>query len=452
MLSLRLRLTLAYASFFAAALCVVAVLGTRLEFEALTHEQLDATETTVRIAEMIVESHRTGRPGVLETAIAKDGRLTGVVVRRTAPDGSPAAPLPAGPRGFESFSVKALLGLRPHAVRIGNETYLISPDLEGLRPAINACAITLAVSLVLALAIAWSAAWWLTGLAIRPLLTVTAELRRFSNGDFTPRLVRTKDRAELGALIAAYNGATARVAAAFEERRDLERHMRRFVADAGHELRTPLTVIDGFLQIMRKAPPGDAAVRERALATLQAQCSRMRVLVERLMVLARLERPAPYHAEPVDVAAIAADAIAAVTAARGGRVTLDAGDVPPVNADRADIHEAIGNLVENAVKYGGGTDVLVTVAADDAGVVLRVRDRGPGIPAPERGRVFERFFRGEGRGDVEGSGLGLAIVERAVARCGGSVVLERAAPGETTFALHLPAARAVRRKTVALEV
>ncbi len=83
---------------------------------------------------------------------------------------------------------------------------------------------------------------------------------------------------------------------------------------------------------------------------------------------------------------------------------------------------------------------------------MRVRDGGPGIPAQERARVFERFFRGEGRGDVDGSGLGLAIVERAVARCGGRVLLERAEPGETTFALVLPAARGRAPDATPLEV
>ncbi|MEA2720756.1 MAG: two-component system, OmpR family, sensor histidine kinase TctE, partial [Candidatus Eremiobacteraeota bacterium] len=90
--------------------------------------------------------------------------------------------------------------------------------------------------------------------------------------------------------------------------------------------------------------------------------------------------------------------------------------------------------------------------ARDESVVVRVRDGGPGIPAAERDRIFERFFRGDGRGDVEGSGLGLAIVERAVARCGGRVVLERAEPGETTFALEFPAARAPAPDPTPLEV
>jgi two-component system, OmpR family, sensor kinase len=453
MRSLRARLTLAYASLVAAALIVVAVLGTRLEFEALAHPTLDAVETSVRIAETIVAAHPDAPPGVLEGEIAAEARRDGVIVRVPPPNrGLGTGALPEPPRNVENLSVTSLLGLRPHTVRVGPDTVIIAPDLQRLRPALNTCGTTLAVSVVVAIAIAWAFARWLTGLAIKPLLTVTSELRRFAGGDFTPREVRTADREELGALIAAYNGATAKVAEAFEERRDVEQHMRRFVADAGHELRTPLTTIDGYLQILRKAQPDDLALRERALATLQAQTARMRALVERLMLLARLERPAPSQAGEIDVARVAAEAIADVTAARGGRVVLDASPLPPVVADDADVHEAIENLVDNAIKYGAGSEVRVTLAARDGLVVVRVRDGGPGIPADERERVFERFFRGDGRGEIEGSGLGLAIVERAVARCGGRVVLERAEPGETTFALEYPASRARVPDATPLEV
>ena len=453
MRSLRARLTLAYASLVAAALCLVAVLGTRLLFEALAHPTLDAVETSVRIAETIVAAHPNAPAGVLEGEIATEARREGVIVRVPPPNrGLGSGSLPDPPRNIDRLSITSLLGLRPHVVRVGSDTVIIAPDLQRLRPAFNTSGTVLAVSVFLSFAIAWAFARWLTGLAIRPLLTVTAELRRFANGDFTPREVRTADREELGALIAAYNGATAKVAEAFDERRDVEQHMRRFVADAGHELRTPLTTIDGYLQILRKAQPGDLVLRERALTTLQAQTARMRALVERLMTLARLERPAPSQAGEIDVARIAADAIADVTTARGGRVVLETSAVPPVAADDADVHEAIENLVDNAVKYGAGSDVVVTLSAPDGVVVVRVRDGGPGIPEAERARIFERFFRGDGRRDVEGSGLGLAIVERAVARCGGRVVLERADPGETTFALEFPAARARVPDATPLEV
>jgi signal transduction histidine kinase len=454
MRSLRARLTLSYAALVAAALIVAAALLARYAFDALAHPTLDAMEVSNRIAETIVAAHPHAAPATLERLIQLEAQRDGVVIRLPPPNRrSPAGSSPEIPRGIENLNLLSLLGARTHVVHVGGDVVVISPDYWRLRSAVNLYFETLGASIVLSILIAWLVARWITGQAIRPLLTVTAELRRFARGDFTPRLVRTGDREELGSLIDAYNGAAAKVAAAFEERRHVEEHMRRFVADAGHELRTPLTVIDGYLQILRKAKPDDATDRERALATLQAQTARMRVLVERLMLLARLERPQLAQTGAlVDVAAIAADAIAGVTSARGGDVTFEASDSPRIAADAAELHEAIGNLVDNAVKYGAGTAVAVTLAQTDDNVVVRVRDGGPGIPLAERARIFERFFRGDGRGDVEGSGLGLAIVERAAERCGGRVVLERADPGATVFALYFPAARPRVRDATPLRV
>ncbi len=454
MRSLRARLTLSYASLVAAALIVASVLLARFIFDALARPTTDALGVSARIAETIVAAHPHAPRAVVERLIQVEAQRDGVVVRVPPPNRrSPAGGPDEVPRGIENLNVVSLLGARPHVVHVRGDVVVIAPDYWRLRAAVNAYVEILGVCILLSIAVAWLVARWITGQAIRPLLTVTAELRRFAGGDFTPRLLRTNEREELGSLIAAYNGATEKVAAAFEERRFVEEHMRRFVADAGHELRTPLTVIDGYLQILRKTKPDDVAGRERALATLQAQTARMRVLVERLMVLARLERPQAVRPDAVvDVAAIAADAIAGVTSARGGEVVLHAASSPEILADAADLHEAIANLVDNAVKYGAGTPVAVTLNETDDEVIVRVRDGGPGIPRAERARVFERFFRGEGRGEIEGSGLGLAIVERAAARCGGRVVLERAEPGETTFALHLPAARPRVRDATPLEV
>jgi two-component system OmpR family sensor kinase len=269
--------------------------------------------------------------------------------------------------------------------------------------------------------ISWRVACWITNHAMAPLVTVTGELRRFASGDFSPRTVDSSERAELGYLIESYNSAAAQVAAAFAERTRVDEQMRRFVADAGHELRTPLTVIAGYVDILKAGGADEPAIRDGALNTLALETHRMRALVERLMALARLERPDAAKAVVVNVEALAARVISHVTAARGGNVALDSDAVVTVIADPAEPYEAINNLVENALKYGEATPVRVKVGRSNGTVTVRVHDGGPGIPEGERSHIFERFYRGEGRGDVDGSGLGLAIVERAVARCGGRV-------------------------------
>ncbi|HEY0393599.1 MAG TPA: ATP-binding protein [Candidatus Elarobacter sp.] len=439
MISLRARLTLSYALVVAVILIAVAVILTRFAFSFLTQPVSEAVDGAVRAAQAIVATHPHDDPRTVRVLVRDAATRPGVVV---------LFPPPGAPRRMprrdasDDLSLRSMLGLRPHQVILPDGSdVLIAPDMARLHGTITVYLESLAIAIGLAVALAWLVARWITAQALAPLFTVTSELRRFARGDFTQRPVSTNDRSEIGELTEAYNGATAQVAAAFAERSRVEAQMRRFVADAGHELRTPLTVVSGYLDVLQKGGVDDPAIRERAFTTLRTQTDRMRRLVERLMVLARLESPDFVSApELVDVAEIAAGAVADVVAARRGDVEVIAEKhATYVLADRGDLHEAIKNLVDNAVKYGGRTRVTVEVRNDDDNVVVRVRDRGPGIPENERTHLFERFFRGEGVGGVEGSGLGLAIVQRAAARSGGRVTLENGHRGATAFALTLPA-------------
>jgi two-component system OmpR family sensor kinase len=443
--SLRSRLTFSYAALVAVVLIVVAVVLTRFAFAFLAQPTLDAVTRRVAEANAIVAANPTLGARELGPLIKRRVSGHGVVVL-LPPTGMRAGPPPMDDQQhtMRSFSFTSLLGLRPHPVRLPDGSMiLIAPDLRRLASAVQLYLESLAFSIVAALVLAWAAARWIAAQAIAPLITVTSELRRFADGDFTPRPVTTNDRTELGALIAAFNGAAAQVSAAFEERVRVEEQMRRFVADAGHELRTPLTVVSGFLDVLERGGIADSAIRRRAFRTLRTQTLRMRRLVERLTALARLERADAAETETVDVTAIAQDAIAEVTTARRGDVALRVGGGDAlVMGDPGELYEAIANLVDNALKYGAGSAVSVDVARDGEQVLVRVNDRGPGIPPAERGRVFERFFRGEATAGVDGSGLGLAIVERAAARCGGSVRFECDETNGTTFILRF-AAKAV---------
>ena len=439
-MSLRSRLTLSYASVVAAVLIVVALVLTRFAFAFLTQGTLAAVADSVAAAQAIVAAHPHEDTEALRRTIVSAATRPGVVVRLLPPPRTPPGEPPRR-NAAEQYSLLSVLGLRPRFVHLGdgNEIF-IAPDLRVIEPAIRTYVESLAVAVVLAVVLAWLFARWITAQAIAPLITVTGELRRFAGGDFTQRPVTTSDRSELGELIAAYNGATAQVASAFEERVRLEEQMRRFVADAGHELRTPLTVISGFVDVLARGGHADAEITERALRTMRTETNRMRRLVERLMALARLERPERAIAETVDVAEIARDAAAELGAARHRDVEVRVDSTRAlVLGDPGELHEAIGNLVDNALKYGNGSPVTVEVSNGGDELLIAVRDRGPGIPERERPHVFERFFRGEDASGTEGTGLGLAIVERAAARAGGSVRLHSEPHAGTTFTLVLPA-------------
>jgi two-component system OmpR family sensor kinase len=334
-------------------------------------------------------------------------------------------------------NIEAFAGLHGEFVNVRGTQLAIMPVRATLEARAHQYFVILVTVLLLAIVAAWLIARWMAAQAVEPLIALTAELRRFAAGDFTSKAVMLGGVSDVGQLIEAYNGAAAQVAAAFEERERAEGRMRRFLADAGHELRTPLSIVTAYVEVLRKGG-FDAIVREKAFATLATETARMRRLVDRLVALARLEQPETTQPAIVDVGALAGDAVAAIVAARGGDTACVAESGTFVLADPADLHEAIANLVDNAIKYGAGTPVRVAVEHEPNAVVVRVSDRGPGIEPTERDKIFERFYRGSGQEIVAGSGLGLAIAVRAAKRAGGELSLERSGLGETVFKLRLP--------------
>ncbi|HYQ98722.1 MAG TPA: ATP-binding protein [Casimicrobiaceae bacterium] len=225
---------------------------------------------------------------------------------------------------------------------------------------------------------------------------------------------------EVRPLAQALNGLLARLDRALGAQRA-------FIADAAHELRTPLTAVHLQAQLAERAP--DDAARGAALAELRAGVTRATHLVEQMLTLAREE---PGVAErtfaPVNLTDLARSVVgehAAIAAARGvdlgtAGAAADAPGVPVVlDGDATGLRALVSNLVDNAIRYtpsGGRVDV--TVERDGGDAVFAVRDTGPGIPAGERARVFDRFYRAPppGAADVPGSGLGLAIVKRIAER------------------------------------
>jgi len=338
------------------------------------------------------------------------------------------------------LDIRSLIEPPPERIQVRDRVVMIGADPRVMIWAIAAYLRMLAFAVAIVIAMAWFVAVWMTRQAITPLLDVTARLRQFADGNFAPAPLHTSDHAEIGALIAAYNGAAAQVEAAFVERASVEEHMRRFVADAGHELRTPLSAISGAHDILRRGGLDDASMRERIFRNLRTETQRMNALIERLITLARLERPEHSEPEVLDIVELASDTIAAIRAARGGEITLKCDERAFAFADPGDAYDALGNLIDNAVKYGAGSPVLVEITLIPGAVVVCVGDRGPGIPPGDRPYIFERFYRGWiGRSDG-GSGLGLSIAQRAIERAGGTLELRCGEPTQTVFALTLPRA------------
>ena len=230
--------------------------------------------------------------------------------------------------------------------------------------------------------------------------------------------------------------------------RQLEAVRQEFVANVSHELRTPLSLIKSAAETLVDGGRHDPAITVRFLAIIEKQANRLTLLIDDLLLLARLDsgRIELNRSDlPLQQAAQEAlDDSAVVAGARGVRLENRVAADVSAHADPERLRQVLINLIDNAIKYGreGGTVVVGGRVLERGRVELTVRDDGPGIPAESRERIFERFYRADKARTREqgGTGLGLAIVKNVVHAHGGEVRVE-SAPGEgTEFFITRPAA------------
>ncbi len=248
---------------------------------------------------------------------------------------------------------------------------------------------------------------------------------------------------EIGQLGSALNRMLDRIAGALSARHASETRVRQFVADASHELRTPLAAIRGYTELAQRKQedlPDDVA---HAMNRVESETERMTHLVEDMLLLARLDTGRPLVHEQVDLSRVIVDAVSdAHIAGPEHKWMLDLPDEPVlVVGDEARLHQVLANLLANArIHTPSGTLVTTALVVDDgAGVVLKVADDGPGIPAWLQPEIFERFARGDSSRSRRGgsTGLGLAIVA-AVVRAHNGTIEVHSVPGKTEFVVRFP--------------
>jgi two-component system OmpR family sensor kinase len=330
--------------------------------------------------------------------------------------------------------------------------------------------------------------------SLRPLVEIEQTAQDIAAGDLSRRVPEWDERTEVGRLGRSLNSMLDQVESAFRDRADSEAaarrsevRMRQFVADASHELRTPLTTIRGFAELYRQrgglengANGIPRADLDRIMRRLEQEASRMGVLVEDLLLLARLDQQRPLDTRPVDLLTLAADAVhdARVMAPqRSINLTVEPGAAPIVLGDEVRLRQVIGNLMSNALVHTpDGTPVEVRIrpgtpdgeragppvpsgtvpqgqaSAPRSGVPgaprrwptvqVEVADHGPGLTPEQADRVFERFYRADQARSRQagGTGLGLAIVSALVTAHGGTVTAEPTPGGGATFRIVLPLA------------
>jgi len=338
----------------------------------------------------------------------------------------------------------AVFGLRPAVVSVPGGTIVIAPDFAGFGHLLaRYLAFVLPVGAVAVLA-AWLIGRGVTRRAITPLQDVARALHRIAAGNFSPDPLPAEE-SSLRDLTAAYNEVAFRLTAATVERDRNEMQMRQFIADAGHELRTPLTVVMGYLGILQQGAVGDATGLAHVYETMLGESRRMRDAIDKLILLARLERPAAPRTERVDAAAIANRAADALEPLAGDRIRVRIESAAGVvEADEDELYEAIKNVIENAIRYAPESPVTVDVSGANEHVNVTVQDQGPGMDSQDLEHAFDRFYRGGTRGG-EGSGLGLAIAKRAVERIGGTIGIQSRIGAGTRVTISLPHASLANR-------
>ncbi len=286
-----------------------------------------------------------------------------------------------------------------------------------------------------------SLSWWLVRRELRPLEVIGVTAGAIAAGDLTQRVPREDSRTEIGRLGTALNAMLAQIEQAFAERRASEDRLRRFLADASHELRTPLTSIRGYAELFRRGAAEREEDLEKSMRRIEDEAARMGVMVEDLLLLARMDQGRPLEMEPVDLAALAADAVADARAMDGAREIALETSPAVVVGDEARLRQVAANLVANAVVHTPpGTPVTVRTMVEGDDAVFEVADRGPGLSPEDAGRAFEPFFRLDPSRDrpTGGAGLGLSIVDAIAKAHGGRVDLETSPGAGATFRVIIP--------------
>ncbi len=285
--------------------------------------------------------------------------------------------------------------------------------------------------------------------SLRPLGEVEETAAAIAGGQLDRRVTERDPRTEVGRLSSALNGMLAQIQEALaaseasaETARTSEERMRRFITDASHELRTPLTTIRGFAELYRQGAASDVSM---LLSRIESEASRMGLLVEDLLLLARLDVQRPLESHRVDLLALASDAVHDGRAMGPRRnitmEVLDGPGTPEVLGDEPRLRQVLSNLVANAIQHTPDTaDITVRVGTQGDDAVLEVADQGPGMSQQDADRIFERFYRTDSsRARASGgTGLGLSIVDSLVKAHGGRVTVTTAPGQGCCFRVALP--------------
>ena len=463
-LSLRARLLLGVVALAAVGL-VAANVAT---YSTLSSYLLDRTDSTLDQTAQTLRRPgpgggiRSAPPGTFVQVRSLDGdTVVATFSGATLPGASVPAPNlpdavkpPALNRTTEAvryFTVGGAHGGPEYRVRAsiaqGDEAMLlVASSLRDVNSTLNRLlAIELVVTALVLAAIA-GLGLWLVRLGLRPLDAIGQTASAIAAGDLSRRVERAEERTEVGRLGLALNSMLARIESSFRAQEASERKLRRFVADASHELRTPLSAVRAYAELYDRGAAERPDDLERSMKGISRESERMSVLVEDLLLLARLDDGRPLERERVELDEVVGEAVETAQAVDPDRAIELHAEPATVLGDRVRLRQIVDNLLANVRAHTPpGTSASVSVTRRNGSAEISVTDAGPGLDEEHLEHLFERFYRADpSRARASGGvGLGLAIVA-AVAEAHGGTASASSRPGEgTTIAIALPLARDV---------
>lgn len=454
-MSLRLRLTLLYATLTGGILLVFAA-AVIFVFNALLLNQID--NTLENAANIIIGGIKTDSLGKVDADLSSIDISSDVYVQVWGVDNE----LQTGLQMLEGFADNpfdrsGLLLSSPvyRDVQAGDQhlrvvtvpleenghrvaVLQIAVNLDVVDTARNGLTNILAVIWVVAVLFSGNAAWLTLGQTLKPLKVITETAEQINRADdLSRRIPYDGPEDEIGSLVGSFNQTLERLETLFTSQQ-------RLLADVSHELRTPLTVIKGNVDLMRRMKSLDT----ESLTSIDQEAGRLTRLVGGLLLLAQAESGKLALVEkPVELDLLLTEIFQEMHVLAGSkvRIRLNEIDQARVNGDRDRLKQVLINLVANAIQYtpqGGEVFLSLEKFGEQARIICR--DTGPGIPAEDLPHIFERFYRAEKsrtRGKTTGFGLGLSIANWIVERHGGRIEVNSKEGQGTSFAIWLPLIR-----------
>ncbi len=425
-----------------------------------TDSSLDQTAHAISRPGRDDEEPRIAPPGTVVQVRSLDGATVAATVARPALPGyaAPSPDLPAtidppkdtpGAEAVSYFTVGSAGDGDRYRVRASIEDgatgmLVVATSLEDVDSTLHRLLLIEALVTILVIGGIAALGLWVVRLGLRPLGEIEDTAAAIAAGDLSRRVERAEERTEVGRLGLSLNAMLTQIETSFRAQEASERRLRRFVADASHELRTPLSAVRAYSELYDRGAAERPDDLERSMQGISRESERMSVLVEDLLLLARLDDGRPLEREPVELDEVVGEAVETAQAVDPERAIELHAEPATVLGDRVRLRQIVDNLLANVRAHTpAGTPASVSVRRKNGSAEIAVTDAGPGLDEEHLEHLFERFYRADAsRSRASGGvGLGLAIVA-AVAEAHGGTASASSRPGEgTTVAIALPLAR-----------